>query len=109
MFIVGQGVLGKAKFVDGVTPGYRRPYLVVDVQDDGVSILNVSTTQDKEHKLLMETNLAIDNYNPPFIKPSFVKLDSKVFVSNEELSNFRLLKAGQCLNELDLATILSKI
>ena len=57
----------------------------------------------------METNLAIDNYNPPFIKPSFVKLDSKVFVSNEELSNFRLLKAGQCLNELDLATILSKI
>ena len=41
-FQVGQGVLGKIRFVDGEFPAYDRTYLVVTAEQDYIEVLNVA-------------------------------------------------------------------
>lgn len=55
-FVVGQGVLGKIRFVDGKMPAYDRTYLVVTVEPDYIEVLNVSSIRGKERKLAFPTN-----------------------------------------------------
>lgn len=108
MVAIGEAYLGKVSFVDGFKPLYSRPYLVIEVLPSGVYILNVSSSKGKESKLLLATNYELKQYNPPFIKPSFVKLDSKKFISFEELQTLKLLSNGKKLNSSDLSNILRK-
>ena len=106
MVAVGQGVLGKITFLNGSEPKSNRPYLVIETTSEGCYVVDVSSTKGKERKLLMDTNHHLEQYDPPFILDSFVKLDSKKFISNEEISKLRILKGGACLNQKDLEVIL---
>jgi len=109
MVRIGQGIYGKARFVDGTYPQYDRTYLIVSVTSDHVGILNVSSIAGKEHKLLFPTNRKIINYNPPFLKDSFVKLDSLVYVATADIGQFRILHGGDCLQKQELDVIIQLI
>ena len=105
----GQGILGKTRFVDGSYPKYPRTYLVVSVASDKIGILNVSSTAGKEHKLLFPSNRSISNYDPPFKKDSFVKLDSLTYITPAEASKFAVLHKGDCLDSTELQEIIDSI
>ncbi|EOS7841261.1 hypothetical protein ED263_RS05430 [Enterococcus hirae] len=109
MVAVGEAYLGKISFVDGAKPLYSRPYLVVEILPDGVNVLNISSSKGKEQKLLYNSNYELKQYKPPFVKPSFAKLDSKKFISFEELQTLKLLHNGHKSNSSDLNNILQKI
>ncbi len=97
-FQEGQGVLGCIQFVDGTMPAYDRTYLVISVSKDYIEVLNVSSIKGKERKLAFPTNMRIHNYNPPFIVPSFVKLDSLTRVSQSEWDKLHILNSGRILD-----------
>jgi len=109
MFKIGQALLGKVPFPDGQFPQYIRPYLIVNVSSDKIGILTVSSTAGKENKLLFSSNYPLKNYNPPFIKPSFVKLDSFQNISIQTAQKMKLLSGGSCLNKIDLENILNHL
>jgi hypothetical protein len=67
--------------------------------------LNVSTVRGKESKLLYRTNFELSEHDPPFPKPSFVKLDSLVSISFEGAKAMRILSGGRVLNDNDLLNI----
>lgn len=108
-FHQGQGILGKIRFIDGKLPNYNRTYLIVEVYCDYIEVLNVSSTQGKEHKLLFKANRKIINYYPPFAKPSFVKLDSLVQVPLKDCQNLIILAKGQTLDKNELQDIIENI
>ena len=109
MFQIGQAVLGKYQFKDGSFPGSKRPYLIVDINESEIGMLCVSTVQDKYEKLLWRTNHTLLRYDPPFWKPSFVKLDSLIYCDIEKVGNVgKLLAGGKVLNKADLNIILSR-
>ena len=105
-FQQGQGILGKIRFKDGKYPSYNRTYLIVGVYSDYIEVLNVSSTQGKEHKLLFKANRKIINHYPPFTKPSFVKLDSLVKVPLKDCQNLIILAKGQTLDKNELQDII---
>ena len=104
-FIEGQGVWGKIRFADGEFPAYDRPYLVVTVEKNFIEVLNVSSIKGKERKLAFSTNERLRSYNPPFVKPSFVKLDSLTRVESSDWGNLQVLNSGKVLSETELARI----
>ena len=104
-FIVGQGVLGKIRFVDGEFPTYDRTYLVVTAEADYIEVLNVSSIKGKERKLAFPTNERLRSYNPPFMMPSFVKLDSLTRVESADWDNLHVLNAGRTLDKAELVRI----
>ena len=105
-FKMGQAVLGKVIFTDGFMPKYARPYLIVDVKEESVSVLNVSSLKGKEWKLAYPSNVQITKFSPPFKLPSFAKLDSLSEISIDECKNMRLLDGGKTLDEQELSKIL---
>lgn len=107
--IAGQGIFTKIKFKDGKFPKYSRPYLIVNVKSqDTIDVINVSSTEGKEHKLLFPDNYPLSTFKPPFKKHSFVKLDSLCTINLSEIS-YTLLHNGECLNESDLKIIQEKL
>lgn len=108
-FCVGQAFWGRIRFVDGKFPAYDRLYLVVGVYDGYIEILNVSSVDGKEWKLVFPANMEIKNYDPPFPKRTFVKLDSLQKVAVDELGNVRLSRNGAILDEAELREIIKRI
>lgn len=106
-FIEGHGILGKIQFKDGLMPLYDRTYLVVTVASDYIEVLNVSSIKGKERKLAYVTNERIKNYKPPFMLPSFVKLDSLTKVPQSDWGGLKILFNGQTLDSKELARIKS--
>ena len=104
-FVVGQGVLGRIRFVDGEVPAYDRTYLVVTAEPDYIEVLNVSSIRGKERKLAFPTNERLRIYNPPFVMPSFVKLDSLTRVESADWGNLQVLNSGRSLDGNELARI----
>ena len=104
-FVVGQGVLGRIRFVDGEVPAYDRTYLVVTVEPDYIEVLNVSSIRGKERKLAFPTNERLRTYNPPFVMPSFVKLDSLTRIESADWGNLQVLNSGRILDGNELARI----
>lgn len=109
MFKIGQVLLGKLPYQDGEVPNYLRPYLIVEIGDNDIGVLIISSSEGKEHKLLFKSNYSIKIYNPPLLKPSFVKLDSLQKISISTANKMKLLDNGKSLNEEDVKTILLKI
>lgn len=109
MFTVGQGLYGRIRFRDGCMPEYDRTYLIVDVKTDTLGLLNVSSIAGKEHKLLFPSNRSLENENPPFLKKSFVKLDSLVYISIAQANGLITLHSGDTLNNVELASIISQL
>lgn len=108
-FRKGQGILGRIAFADGSIPEYERPYLVVSATEEYIEVLNVSSIKGKERKLAFRTNKRIIKYNPPFMKPTFVKLDSLTRVPNTEWGSLRVLHDGEALDADELAEIIKNI
>lgn len=74
----GQGLyIQILNFADGVACRSPRTFLVIDIDNTSniIKLLNVSSTKDKETKTLFGSNKSIDEYDPPFNLPSFVKMD----------------------------------
>lgn len=105
---VGCVLKGKFGFRDGGRAIYSRPYLVVKVTDTTADLLNISSTGNKEWKLLMKSNMTIENFHPPLNKASFVKLDSRITVSLEELKNISPWGSGH-LRESEVNKILKAL
>lgn len=108
-YSVGQALLGRIPFIDGSLPEYNRPYLIVNINEDNLDVLNVSSVKGKERKLIFPSNFEIINYNPPFRKPSFVKLDSLVTISKNEAEPMILLDDGKPLDSSEVAKILNAL
>ncbi|MCC8051617.1 MAG: hypothetical protein LIP10_13360 [Clostridiales bacterium] len=104
-FMEGQGVLGRIRFVDGEFPAYDRTYLVVTANTDYIEVLNVSSIRGKERKLAFSTNERLRLYNPPFVMPSFVKLDSLTRVDHSDWVNLKILNSGKTLDKAELSRI----
>lgn len=104
-FMEGQGVLGRIRFIDGMMPAYDRTYLVVTVEAEYIEILNVSSVKGKERKLAFPMNERLKIFNPPFMKPSFVKLDSLTRVPEAEWKNLIVLNNGRTLDNSELIRI----
>ena len=109
MFLAGQGVFGRIRFTDGIYPEYDRAYLVVDVTVDKVGLINVSSVEGKEHKLLFPYNKEIKKHNPPFPRRSFAKLDSLLYISVSEMKDLRVLSGGIPLDSEELNSIIGRI
>jgi hypothetical protein len=109
MLRIGQGVLGIICFKDGVMPTYPRTFLIVYISTTQVGVLNVSSVAGKEHKLLFPENRPINNYKPPFMKDSFVKMDSLVYITPIEAAQLRILHNGDCLEPNELNEIINGI
>jgi len=107
MYLVGQGLYGKIQFSDGKFPQYDRAYLIVIVSDNNIGVLNISSVEGKEHKLLFPYNKEIKKHFPPFLLKSFIKLDSLVYISIAEAQKTRVLAAGNTLDKEELNSILS--
>ena len=105
--IKGQGLKCRMNFVDGGICAYDRTFLVVDtdINDNTITLLNVSSVRGKEHKLLYPSNKRIITYNPPFYMSSFVKLDSIYIIEYfSDVAN-KLLASGKALSPSEFARI----
>ena len=105
-FLPGQGILGRIRFADGQMPMYDRTYLVVSVGIDYIEVLNVSTIRGKERKLFFPSNEQLKVYRPPFLYPSFVKLDSLTKVSVKDCAELKILYGGQPIDDTELKRII---
>ncbi len=104
----GQGILLKLDYADGGLADKARTFLIVNVNDSKVNLLNISSIQGKLHKLMYPANKKILKYKPPFIKPSFVKLDAEYIIdNNKELESF-ILCQGRAMKPDELSTIIKE-
>ena len=108
-FVAGQGVLGRITFKDGINPEYNRTYLIITAMESYIEVLNVSSIRGKERKLAFPTNERLKVYQPPFLKPCFVKLDSLTRINASEWNTLQLLYNGQTLEATELTRIRAMI
>ena len=106
-FAAGQGILGRLPFANGSMPEYDRPYLVVSANDEYIEVLIISSIKGKERKLLFPSNERLKVYDPPFDKPSFVKLDSLMRVAKAGWTELKILRSGEPLNKTEFLRILN--
>ena len=98
----GHGLLLKLPYADGGTCSKKRTFLVIDTDSIHIYLLNVSSINGKRRKLLMDSNELIRIFNPPFVKPSFIKLDAIYCLINFPKLQRAILNSG---NKLDLAEL----
>ena len=109
MYKVGQGIIGCVPFKDGAPSLYRRPYLIVHVDDvlKELHILNISSTAGKEHKLMFSTNVELHHSMPPLKQASFVKVDSCQRIGFQLASSFTLMDGGRLIHMDDLTAVMN--
>ena len=77
--------------LDGGDIGTKHRYMLVTKNDsinNIIEMINVSSIKGKEHKLIYNSNIQINNYYPLPV-PTFAKLDTVYKLENfEELSRF---------------------
>ena len=95
--------------MDGEMPNKDRPYLIVAVGQSSIQTIDVSTIKNKEWKAGSYHNYILNSFNPPFQRPSFVKIDSLQTVEISKCANMRLLCGGASLDLTELKTIKSKL
>lgn len=72
----GQSLNLKVSYADGGAANYKRPFLIIEVKDNYIYGLNVSSLSNKTHKVLLNSTLVIKRYNPPLRVLSYLKLDA---------------------------------
>ncbi|NFH04133.1 hypothetical protein FDG46_04260 [Clostridium botulinum] len=102
----GQGLLLEMDYADGERITKKRPFLVIEVSEKKIKVLNVSSSKNKEHKLGFKSNKRINKYNPPFLKPSFVKLDALYIIEKDSRLKHFLLNNGRKIFPLELENII---
>lgn len=73
--VEGHVIVLSLPFANGNPCTYKRPFLVIEKTNSILKLLNISSIEGKEHKLLFPSNVIIREYNPPLDYPSFLKLD----------------------------------
>ncbi|ABS33608.1 hypothetical protein JWF35_03625 [Clostridium botulinum] len=106
MIKCGQGLLLEMDYADGERITKKRPFLVIEVSEKKIKVLNVSSSKNKEHKLGFKSNKRINKYNPPFLKPSFVKLDALYIIEKDSRLKHFLLNNGRKIFPLELENII---
>jgi len=100
-----QAFIIKLPYIDGVVPNKKRPYLIINVAEERIETLKISSIEDKIGKLCFDENVLINNENPPFSKPSFVVINELYIINkNKSLSN-HLLDNGSKLCETEFERI----
>ncbi|MZP31345.1 hypothetical protein GTO91_16720 [Heliobacterium undosum] len=94
-------------YADGGTCLYKRTFLVIEANQTtgSVKLLNVSSIADKVHKLLMPSNRRLTSYRPPFLRPSFVKLDALYQVEYFGNLDNAILHNGDTLDLTELTNV----
>ncbi|MFW6016846.1 MAG: hypothetical protein ACOCRK_10450 [bacterium] len=105
----GQALLLKLPYADGGVCKKKRPFLVIEVLNDSCYLLNISSVKGKFRKLQFKSNILINKYNPPFIKPSFVKIDAVYKLDYFPELTKSILNSGNKLNEKDFDNIKNKL
>lgn len=103
--VPGKGLLLRIPYADGEPADKQRPFLVINVQNRFIEMLNVSSVKGKERELLWPSNKLIMKYYPPFCAPSFVKLDSLYEIELFEELNYLVLEGGKLLDQQELEMI----
>jgi hypothetical protein len=93
-------------FADGEPGQYSRPFLVIGANQDLVQLFNVSSISGKEARLVFFENKIIKNFDPPFQKPSFVKLNAVYQI--ERFSNLEksIMCGGRTLDRKEMSDII---
>ena len=105
----GNAIWLKCFFANGKECSSKRPFLVISIDETTglIKMLNISTVEGKERKLLMDSNEQIMKHFPPFPDPSFVKLDELYIIPYFPTLD-RSLKLKAVLNEDEFLTIIDK-
>ena len=103
----GLGLLLRLPFPDNNRLSNRRTFLVIEEDDLKIKLLNVSSIQGKEHKLMFESNKEIIKYKPPFNHRSMVKLDSLYEVEKCPELNNTVLCRSQPIDSSELQSIIT--
>ena len=104
---IGQRIFLKLDFADGGKCNYSRPFLIINKVDGKLHLLNISSLDGKEWKLGISSNKNIINFNPPFSKKSFVKLDALYIIPDDEFVEEKLLCKKRRINPLELKNIVN--
>lgn len=106
----GVGIRIQSCFADGTICPYKRPFLVIDFDTTNgtIKMLNVSSVLGKERKLLFKSNKLIKKYKPPFIDPSFVKLDELYEIQYFSNLDKSVVHNADVLDEDELNEILNE-
>lgn len=102
-FVPGQVLLLKIRFAKGTVSKLARLLLIIEVTDNQIFALNVSTVQGKEHKLLFPSTCNIRKFNPPFDHASFVSFNELYAI--ELFDSFHPRVLGQTVDVNELRTI----
>ncbi|MBC5626167.1 hypothetical protein H8S10_11935 [Clostridium sp. NSJ-49] len=106
MIELGQALNLKIGYADGGGANKNRPYLIIKKNENLVYALNVSSIKGKSHKVLYDSNIVINRYNPPFRMKSMVKMDSLYIIPTVEGLENCLFAEGKKLNSYDLDYII---
>lgn len=94
----------------GGESGTKNRYMLVtknDVTNNKIEMINVSSIKGKEHKLIYDSNIIINNYFP-LPKPSFAKLDTIYLLDNFEDLNRYIAFKGERISENELINIINQ-
>lgn len=105
---VGQAVFVKLPFADGGTPEYKRPFLIIDIDHNHIYALNVSSSEGKLNQLTNHSSVFINYHDPPFPKPSFVKVDAIYIVEINRKLKQQIMFNGKKLREGELKRIIDR-
>ena len=103
----GQGLLLKGFFANGSECSYARPFIVIENTDSVIKALNVSSLRGKEHKLGYSSNQNLTKFKPPFLYPSFAKLDELYEIEDFPELVKTVLARGATLDATVLSTLIS--
>lgn len=106
MVSVGNGLLLKIDFADGGVCDSERTFLVINVDKENIHLLNISSVRGKERKLGFSSNKNIIRYKPPFMRPSFVKMDALYIIPNDEWADSKILCNSRCMHPLEVNDII---
>lgn len=102
---IDQALLLELDYADGGNHNKKRPYLIIDIVDNKILLLNISSVRGKEYKLGFASNKNIKKYKPPLIKLSFVKLDALYIIENNTNLQEFVLCNGRGMNPIELQEI----
>ena len=105
--VPGNGIFIRGCYEDG-SDNYERPYLVIENNGTLIKALNVSSLKGKEHKLSFPSNKIINKYKPPFVIPSFVKLDVLYEIELFSELSFAVVDNGSLMEPTTLQIIQSQ-
>lgn len=83
----GDVIKGRIPFANGSITQYDRYYIVLENKDGNLLLMNCSSIQGKENKLLLPSNVELNNCIPPLCVRTMAKLDElyKIPVTCENL------------------------